>query len=464
MSDPSWWFDRRRGGGGGKSSTLPAEVYRADDTKLKREVAIKILPEAFARDEERLKRFEREAQMLASLNHPNIASIYGLEEDDGRLFLVLELVEGPTLAERIQEGPIPLEEALRIARQIADALCEAHEKGIIHRDLKPANVKLTPEGQVKILDFGLAKAFSGDTTEAGASSELSQSPTLSRQATAVGLILGTAVYMSPEQAKGKKVDRRTDVWAFGVVLYEMLTGKRLFDGEDVSETLAAVLRAEPDWSALPGETPSAIRRLLRRALTKDRRERLGDIGDARLEIKETEDAPQAEASAPSKRSMPLLLAGLFLIAITTVLAWSLWRSGSEPGTVTRYTLVLPETDAVSINSGLAWSPDGKLLAYPASRDGVVQLFLRARDRLGPIPLPDTEGAMSPFFSPDGEWVGFFTGDSLKKVAVDGGPSVTLCPTNHRYGATWGPTTPSCSPRGVRPASCAFRRQEGSRHS
>ena len=352
------------------------EVYRADDTKLKREVAIKILPEAFARDEERLKRFEREAQVLASLNHPNIASIYGLEEDDGRLFLVLELVEGPTLAERIQEGPIPLEEALRIARQIAEALSEAHEKGIIHRDLKPANVKLTPEGQVKVLDFGLAKAFSGDTTEAGASSELSQSPTLSRQATAVGLILGTAAYMSPEQAKGKKVDRRTDVWAFGVVLYEMLTGKRLFDGDDVSETLAAVLRAEPDWSALPAETPSAIRRLLRRALTKDRRERLGDIGDARLEINETEteteDAPKAQASAPSKRSTPLLLAGLFLIAITTVLVWSLWRSGSELSTVTRYTLVLPETDDVSTNSGLAWSPDGKLLAYPASRDGTVQ--------------------------------------------------------------------------------------------
>ncbi len=264
------------------------EVYRARDTKLKREVAIKVLLPSLADDEERLARLEREAQLLASLNHPNIASIYGLEEDDGRLFLVLELVEGPTLAERIQEGPIPLEEALRIARQMAEALAEAHEKGIIHRDLMPANVKLTPEGQVKVLDFGLAKAFSGDTTEAGASSELSQSPTLSRQATAGGLILGTAAYMSPEQAKGKAVDRRTDVWAFGVVLYEMLTGKRLFDGEDVSDTLAAVLRSEPDWSALPAATPSAIRRLLRRALTKDRRERLGDIGDARLEIKETE--------------------------------------------------------------------------------------------------------------------------------------------------------------------------------
>lgn len=264
------------------------EVYRARDTKLKREVAIKVLLPSLADDEERLKRLEREAQLLASLNHPNIAAIHGLEEEAGQPFLVLELVEGPTLAERIQQGPIRLEEALAIAKQMAAALSEAHEKGIIHRDLKPANVKVTPDGQVKILDFGLAKALAGDSGGAGASSELSQSPTLSRRATAVGLILGTAAYMAPEQAKGKKVDRRTDVWAFEVVLYEMLTGKRLVDGEDVSDTLAAVLRAECDWSALPVATPSAIRRLLRRALTKDRRERLGDIGDARLEIKETE--------------------------------------------------------------------------------------------------------------------------------------------------------------------------------
>ena len=234
------------------------EVYRAEDTKLKREVAIKVLPEAFARDEERMKRLEREAQVLASLNHPNIASIYGLEDIDGVRALVLELVEGPTLAERIEQGPIPLEEAVLIAQQMAEALSEAHEHRIIHRDLKPANVKLTPSGDVIVLDFGLAKALTGERAGSGVSSELSQSPTLSRQATAAGVILGTAAYMSPEQAKGKAVDRRTDIWAFGVVLYEMLTGKRLFQKEDVSETLAAVLRAEPDWSALPAETPSPI--------------------------------------------------------------------------------------------------------------------------------------------------------------------------------------------------------------
>ena len=339
-----------------------------------------------------------------------------------------------------QQGPIPVEEALRIARQIAEALSEAHEKGIIHRDLKPANVKLTPEGQVKVLDFGLAKAFSGDTTEAGASSELSQSPTLSRQATAVGLILGTAAYMSPEQAKGKKVDRRTDVWAFGVVLYEMLTGTRLFDGEDVSDTLAAVLRAEPDWGALPAETPSAIRRLLRRALTKDRRERLGDIGDARLEIEEADGSPPANVVDPSpSRRLPLTVTGPLLFAFGAVLAWSLARpDAGAPPTVTRYSITLPDTVALDFNAGLAWSPDGKSLVYRANRDGVAQLFLRSRDQQDPIPIRATENGMSPFFSPDGQWIGFFDGESLKKVAVAGGPSVTLCPAGGRLGASWGP--------------------------
>ncbi len=257
------------------------EVYRASDTKLKREVAIKVLPEAFARDEARMKRFEREAQLLASLNHPNIASIYGLEEANGVRALVMELVEGPTLAERIASGPLPLEETLRIASQIAHGLEAAHERAVIHRDLKPANVKLTKDGDVKILDFGLAKALEVEPPPV----EESHSPTLTR-ATQVGVLLGTAAYMSPEQAKGKPADRRADVWAFGVVLYEMLTGKRAFAGEDVSETLAHVLTKEPDWSALPSGFRASVRALLARCLTKDPKKRLQAIGEARIALEE----------------------------------------------------------------------------------------------------------------------------------------------------------------------------------
>ena len=257
------------------------EVYRARDTKLDRDVAIKVLPDAFAKDADRRARFEREAKLLASLNHPNIASIHGFEESDGVKALVLELVEGPTLAERIALGPIPVEEALPIARQIAEALEAGHEAGVIHRDVKPANVKVREDGTVKVLDYGLAKALEGEGTR-GSDSELSQSPTLTRQGTQVGVILGTAAYMSPEQAKGKRVDRRTDIWAFGAVIYEMLTGKHAFAGDDVSDTLAAVLRAEPDWDALPSETTESLRLLLRLALNKDAKKRIQSIGDARL--------------------------------------------------------------------------------------------------------------------------------------------------------------------------------------
>ncbi|HSE36103.1 MAG TPA: serine/threonine-protein kinase, partial [Blastocatellia bacterium] len=255
------------------------EVYRARDTKLNRDVAIKILPEAFAQDEERIGRFKREAQVLASLNHPNIAAIYGIEESDGIRALVMELVEGPTLADRIAAGPIPLGEALTIARQIAEALELAHERGIIHRDLKPANVKLTLDDKVKVLDFGLAKLSSNEAP----GNDLSHSPTMI-QGTQAGIILGTAPYMSPEQAKGKIVDKRADVWAFGCLLFEMLSGKQTFSGETLTDTLASVVRAEPDWAALPRGTPDAIRRLLRRCLTKDQKTRLRDIGEARITI------------------------------------------------------------------------------------------------------------------------------------------------------------------------------------
>src|SRR5271169_6702591 len=263
------------------------EVYKAHDTKLGRDVAIKVLPVNFVNDPERLSRFQHEARMLAALNHPNIATIYGLEQSDGVTCLVMELVSGETLAERMKAGPIPVDESLKIAAQIAEALEAAHEKNIIHRDLKPANVKLTPEGKVKVLDFGLAKAFEDDA----ATEDMSNSPTLSQAATMQGVILGTAAYMSPEQARGRAVDKRTDIWAFGCVLYELLTGKQAFHGEDVTDILAAVVRAEPDWQALPAVTPMQVRDLLRRCLQKDKTQRLRDAGDARIEIQEALTAP-----------------------------------------------------------------------------------------------------------------------------------------------------------------------------
>src|SRR5580658_2209315 len=258
------------------------EVYRARDSKLGRDVALKVLPEAFARDAERMARFHREAKVLASLDHPNIASIYGFEDSGATHALVMELVEGPTLGDRIKAGPIPIDEALRIAKQITDALEYAHERGIVHRDLKPANVKVTVDDAVKVLDFGLAKAIEGDA----ASVDISTSPTISRMATLAGVLLGTAAYMSPEQAKAKPVDRRADIWAFGCVLYEMLTGKMAFRGESVTDTLAAVIKEEPDWSQLPAATPVRVRVLLQRCLQKDPKQRLRDIGDARISLDE----------------------------------------------------------------------------------------------------------------------------------------------------------------------------------
>ncbi len=258
------------------------EVYLARDTKLGREVAIKVLPEAFAQDSERLARFEREARLLASLNHPNIATVHGLEESDGLSFLVMELVPGLTLAERLARGPLPVDESLTVCRQIAEALEAAHEKGVIHRDLKPGNVKVTPDGKVKVLDFGLAKAFEAE----GVAGDLTHSPTLTSPPTRAGVLLGTAAYMSPEQARGKPLDKRTDIWSFGCVMYEVLTGKKAFGGETVSDTIGAIMRGEPDWSVLPDATPPAVYRLLRRTLEKDSRERLRDIGDARIEIEE----------------------------------------------------------------------------------------------------------------------------------------------------------------------------------
>lgn len=416
------------------------DVYRARDAKLNRDVAIKILPEAFAHDEERVGRFKREAQVLASLNHPNIAAIYGVEESNGIRALVMELVEGPTLAERIAAGRIPLDEALAIARQIAEALEVAHERGVIHRDLKPANVKVTPDDRVKVLDFGLAKIASNETTN----SDLSHSPTMI-QGTQAGMILGTAAYMSPEQAKGKVVDKRSDIWAFGCLLFEMLSGKQSFGGETLTDTLAAVVRAEPNWDDLPQDTPTSIRQLLRRCLTKDPKQRLRDIGDARLEMEQpfelqTHKAIPSISPARTGWRRPLGF-GLFLLAIfaTGALVSRLFspRDSSSSHPVIRLIQTIPSDQIPSgqARKRLAISPDGRKLVYVANN----RLYLRTLDALDAVELPGTQGAMSPFFSPDGEWVGFL-GNQLKKVPVNGGPPVSIyaIAAPDTIGADWGP--------------------------
>jgi len=421
------------------------EVYRAHDTKLKREVAIKVLPEAFARDEERMKRFEREAHVLASLNHSNIAAIYGLEDADGIRALVLELVEGPTLGERIALGPIPLEEAIRIAIQIAHGLEAAHEKAVIHRDLKPANVKLTKDGDVKILDFGLAKALEGESSRV----DNTHSPTLTRAATHAGFLLGTAAYMSPEQAKGKPADRRADVWAFGVVLYEMLTARRAFAGEDVSETLACVLTKDPDWSVLPAGLPARVRGLLARCLTKDPKKRLQAIGEARIAI---EDAlggvPEAfAATVAGVRTAPAwrtAVAGAGAGLALGLTLWALWpRPALPPTTPLRLSARLGADASLVTRAGLAGpaavlSPDGALLAFVARKGPgeAPQLYVRRLEDLEGSPLPGTNGARHPFFSPDGRWIAFFAEGNLKKVAVTGGATVTLCEARSDGGGTW----------------------------
>ncbi|HKV03999.1 MAG TPA: protein kinase [Candidatus Acidoferrales bacterium] len=419
------------------------EVYRARDTKLGRNVAIKVLPEAFAGDADRMARFQREAKVLASLNHPNIASIYGLEDSGGTRALVMELVEGPTLADRIKAGPIPIDEALPIAKQICEALEFAHERGIVHRDLKPANVKVTADDAVKILDFGLAKALEGDA----ASTDIATSPTISRMATLAGVLLGTAAYMSPEQARAKPVDRRADIWAFGCVLYEMLTGQMAFCGESVTDTLAAVIRAEPDWSALPGATPLRVRVLLQRCLQKDPRQRLRDIGDARISLDEVlSGAPEAASSlaavGPTFRRLLPWAAGLFVAGgvLAGVTVWVLKPSRvSPPQPVTRTVINLPPGQQLAgMDSGpaVALSPDGTHLAYVARQGGTQQIYLRAMDNLESKPIPGTEGAVDPFFSPDAQWIGFFAGGQLKKASVTGGGAETIINAAYPGGANW----------------------------
>jgi len=477
------------------------EVWRAVDEKLGREVALKVLPQEFAADPERMARFEREAKVLASLNHPNIATLYGLEtvpSDAGSdlnsklktqhpptaaaavqgssegganeplagggasrrplgasnsklpanagatVFLAMELVEGEDLSQRIERGPVPLDEAIHIATQIAEALEAAHEQGIVHRDLKPANIKLRPDGAVKVLDFGLAKAWESDAGD----SSLSLSPTVTRHATIEGVILGTAAYMSPEQARGKKVDRRADIWAFGVVLWEMLTGRRLFEGETVSDVLAAVLRAEPDLDILPEDTPASVRRLINRCLQRDPKSRLQWIGDARLELTEPVETsagidvqPPTSGEAPG-RGLGFLGWGIALAALA--LAGFLWLRPSVPPELplTRFTLGLGGERTLSFIDQpiLAFSPDGRVLAMTATDPEVARdvIILRHLDHDQVVQIEGTEGAGEMFFSPDGGSVGFFSEGKLKRASIFGGSVVTVADAPNPRGGTWLP--------------------------
>ena len=407
------------------------EVFRATDTRLGREVALKRLPPEFASDPERLARFEREAKLLASLQHPNIATLFGLEDVGGERVLAMELVPGQDLKQRLAQGPLPVDEALAVARQVAEALEEAHEHGIVHRDLKPANVTLTPDGKVKVLDFGLAKAWKGESGDpVSGSAALSESPTLAHTGTAAGLILGTAAYMSPEQARGRAVDKRSDIWSFGVLLHEMLTGRRLFDGETVSDVLAGVLKSEVDWSGLPAATPPGVRRLLGRCLERDPKRRLRDIGEARLLLESAATAAGAEAPARDgrlRRGLPPVLVGIVALvaaALGAVAAWTLLSARAKPPHVVRLVHPLPAGHHITgLGDGLALSPDGTRIVYASDQ----RLYLRALDSLDPVAIPGTEEATQPFFSPDGEWLGFSAGGSLKKVSLRGGGAVTIAP-------------------------------------
>jgi serine/threonine protein kinase len=398
------------------------EVYQAHDTKLDRDVAIKVLPEAFAHDPDRLTRFQREAKMLAALNHPTIATIHGLELSDGTSYLVMELVPGETLQQRLaRKSRLTIEDALGICRQIAEALEAAHDKGIIHRDLKPANVKVTPEGKVKVLDFGLAKAFVGD----GTTDDPTHSPTLSIAATAQGVILGTAAYMSPEQARGQAVDKRTDMWAFGCVLYEFLTGKQAFHGDTVTEILAGVLKGEPDWSALPAATPTKVRDLLRRCLQKDKTLRMRDAGDASIEIQEALATPTLGPTGPR---LPWSVAGIIAICAAVAVVAALWLRRAPIDTrVYRSTWVSSPDLGGSAGSRLALSPDGANLAFVA-RDaaGHEALWVRPLESLLARPLPGTDNASAPFWSPDSRFLAFFTQGKLSKIDVSGGPVIPIC--------------------------------------
>jgi Tol biopolymer transport system component len=415
------------------------EVYRARDGRLGRQVALKILPEAFARDPDRMARFEREARVLASLNHTHIATIFGVEDSGASRALVMELVEGPTLADRLRSGPIPIAEALPIAREICDALEYAHEHGVIHRDLKPANIKFTSDDSTKVLDFGLAKAIEGDP----ASIDIATSPTMSRMATMAGILLGTAAYMSPEQAKAKSVDRRADIWAFGCVLYEMLSGKMAFHGETVTDTLAAVIKEEPDWSLLPANTPVRVRVLLQRCLQKDPKQRLQAIGDARIALDEVlSGAPDPIAgAAASTTSNPMRMwLGWGLAAVAILMAaifafLQFHKAPVPPAPLVQFEIAMPEK--ASIAGGMAISRDGQQLAFVArSADGQNRVWIKSFDTLQMRPLEGTEGALDVFWSPDSRSIAFMAPGKLRKIEAAGGPPLTICDIAAPLGGAW----------------------------
>lgn len=415
------------------------EVYQARDVRLGREVALKMVHPRFGNSPEHLDRFRREAQVLASLSHPHIAAVHQLEEIDGLSFFVMELVQGETLQERLSRG-LTVPEVLRISVQVAAALEAAHEKGVVHRDLKPANIKITSEGVVKVLDFGLAKALAGQDSPSG----LSQSPTLR---TADGVILGTAAYMSPEQARGRPVDRRADIWSFGCVLFEMLTLRRPFIGETVSDTIASVLEHEPNWTLLPAATPPGIQRLLRRCLEKDLHRRLRDIGDARLEVEEALAGPSSSVEVAgvkvARRRRPGIVQTATILAIGGIVGAVIGASLRAPPRVSRqaahFVVSLPQGERLA---GLDFpatsiSPDGSLVVYVAAHGGRPQLLVRAMNSVDATPIPGTADAISPFFSPDSRWIGFFAGGKLKKVSATGGVAVTVCDAPIGFGGTWG---------------------------
>jgi serine/threonine-protein kinase len=426
------------------------EVYRARATKLNRDVAIKVLPEIFALDPDRLTRFTREAQTLAALNHSNIASIYGVvdlppafdgaQAREGGSYtlvtgvgsaLVMELVEGEDLSTIIARGPIALADALPIARQIADALEAAHELGIVHRDLKPANIKVRADGTVKVLDFGLAKAMD---PAGGSSAKVANSPTLTAHATAMGIIIGTAAYMAPEQARGKTVDRRADIWAFGLVVYEMLTGRRALQGEETSDVLAAVLRQNIDWTALPADTPSRLRRLLERCLDRDVKQRLRDIGEARIALGGAVDS-EAAPGRPPRQLLIWALAALAAgsLAVTVFALWTRPAAVQKPSI--RFTIPLPPGE--EITSYPAITRDGRTIAYVTERGGNdSQLYLRDLNSFEPRVVAGSSGAHQPFFSPDGKWIAFFAQGQLQKAEVSGGAPVRLIEAAYPFGGTW----------------------------
>lgn len=423
------------------------EVYRGRDTRLNRDVALKVLPDIFASDPDRLARFKREAQLLASLNHPGIAAIYGLEGSDQTTALVLELVEGSTLAERLTQGAVSVDESLSIGRQLADALEAAHERGVIHRDLKPANIKFTVDGRVKVLDFGLAKLLDANAASAprAAETNLPNSPTVTTPAmTSAGIILGTAGYMSPEQAKGRPVDKRTDIWSFGCVLFEMLTGRAAFGGETMTDIIAAVIHKEPPWETLSPAVPRQVQQLVRRCLAKDPARRLRDIGDARFELEEsgpTDPTQVPHRSAATARvvwrwSVPALIVGA---AAAGVIATLLFRTPSAPAAVTRWSVVLPVDAPLSLRgpwASLSISRDGRTIAYIADTGTGRHLVVKRTDELTPRVIGGTTDAWESFFSPDGQWIGFIAADRLKKVAITGGQPALIADVPNFDSGVW----------------------------